>query len=115
MESLLSTNAILAARVSLSNVRKTYEFEQACVCFDLLIDGKSVGSSLEWLADNGELVRQDCHLDINPDIFDAAEQAIGDDEIDALDISLAVQALLEEALANDVPAGDLFDFDNDKA
>lgn len=130
---LLYSTAITAAledRISLANVslgaEDNGESSTACIHFDLIVDGKTVGSSLEWLDEDGDLVREDRHLHVNRDTLYAARDVLDDDEIDADDVGIAVAELLRKAVEefrldlamreaverDPLDAGDLFDFDD---
>ncbi|MDX0534380.1 hypothetical protein GOC55_13055 [Sinorhizobium medicae] len=49
------------------------------VAFDVAVDGEIVGSTLEWLDEDHDLVRDDCHLDINPDVLKTAADRLDED------------------------------------
>lgn len=70
------------------------------IVFDLLVDGHSVGWSLEWLDEDDDLAWQDSHRGIDWDILDAANRALGDGPLDIEDIHIVVVDLLRNALAN---------------
>lgn len=50
--------------------------EQRHVAFDLTVDGKVVDSTLEWLDEDYDLVREDRHLDINREWRSAIYRAV---------------------------------------
>ncbi len=67
-------------RIRVLNARFAEEVDMPRhVAFDVAVDREIIGSSIEWLDDNRNLVREDCHLDINPDVVLTATNIIGSD------------------------------------
>lgn len=70
-------------RILILNARLIEEVDMPRhIAFDVAVDRKIIGSSLEWLDDSRDLVREDCHLDINPDVVLMATNIIGSDYSD---------------------------------
>lgn len=65
----------LVPRLTLANVRRSTEYDTSCLMFEVVVDGKTIGESLEWLDDDGDVVRTDCNNDVNPEVFDAVFDA----------------------------------------
>lgn len=83
-------------RILILNARFVEEVDMPRhVAFDVAVDRKIIGNSLEWLDDNLDLVREDCHLDINPDVVLMATNIIGSDYSD---VHAAVVRYLEGAV-----------------
>lgn len=102
--SIALPSANLEDRITLANVSLGAEDNSAsatgstsCIYFDLLVEGKSVGSSLEWLDDDGDVVVDDRNNDVNPDVILAAYSALDDEEIDRSDVAVFVVELLRDA------------------
>jgi hypothetical protein len=80
-------------RLALANVSIGSECDTPCIHFDVLVDGKNVGGSLEWLDEDGDLVRDDGHLSVNREVIDDVVDALCDDTDDS-DVYVALRALL---------------------
>lgn len=71
----------LKNRIALANARIVPAADDLPrhVAFDVVVDGKEVCNTLEWLDKDYDLVSQDCHLDVNQDYIDAVADALGSD------------------------------------
>ncbi|MEW9616941.1 hypothetical protein AB3G45_24345 [Shinella sp. S4-D37] len=70
--------APLAERISIVNAKFVAD-DGVHIAFDVALDGKVVCSTLEWLDGDLNLVREECHIDANPDHESAVARALGDD------------------------------------
>lgn len=69
----------LADRISIVNAE--FDFDEAIhILFDIAVDGEIVERTLEWLDDDLDLVRQDCHLDVNSCYRESVANALGADK-----------------------------------
>ena len=77
----LSTETVaIANRICIVNARFAEEIDmQRHVAFDVAVDGEIIGSSLEWLDEDYDLVRNDRHLEINPDVLKIAADVLDED------------------------------------
>ncbi len=93
--------APLSKRISVVN-EKIVDDEGMQVLFDIAVDDEIVYSTLEWLDEDLDIVRQDAHLDCNKEYRGAIWTALGDSadrsgDID--DVEGVVHDKLVEALA----------------
>lgn len=86
----------LTNRIKIVNARFAEEMDMPLhVAFDVAVDGEIVGSTLEWLDEDDDLVRIDNNLDVNTDILRAVSERL-DEDYD--DVYMAALQLLKAAL-----------------
>ncbi|MBY5755877.1 hypothetical protein [Rhizobium leguminosarum] len=96
MYQLKSHTFELKNRISIVNARIDAEIDvPPHVAFDVAVDGKTIGSSLEWLDLDHDVVRNDCHLDINRDVLETVANRLHEDYCD---VYAVVLQLLEDAV-----------------
>ncbi|AWM24076.1 hypothetical protein [Sinorhizobium fredii] len=98
MHQLNTETVALTNRISIVNARFAEETDMPLhVAFDVAVDGEIVGSTLEWLDHDRDLVRNDCHLDINPDVLKTVSDRLDEDYDDVYVAALQLrEAAVEE-------------------
>lgn len=98
MNSMTTETVAISNRISIVNARFAEESDTPRhVAFDVAVDGEIVGSTLEWLDEDYDLVRDDCHLDINPDVLRTAADRLDEDYDDVYFAALEMlKAVVEE-------------------
>ncbi|QCL83359.1 hypothetical protein CFBP5875_01455 [Agrobacterium pusense] len=93
----MEIEASISNRLSIVNAKFVEASDDLArhVAFDVAVDGEIVGSTLEWLDEDHDLVRDDCHLDINPDVLKTVADRL-DEDYD--DVYVAALQLLEAAV-----------------
>lgn len=93
----MEIEASISNRVSIVNAKFVEASDDLPrhVAFDVAIDGEIVGSTVEWLDEDHDLVRDDCHLDINPNVLKTAADRLDEDYGD---VYFAAVSLLEAAV-----------------
>ncbi|QOD63840.1 hypothetical protein HGK82_00785 [Ochrobactrum sp. MT180101] len=96
MQQLNTETVAITNRISIVNAKFVEETDLPLhVAFDVAVDGEIVGSTLEWLDEDRDLVRNDSHLDVNPDVLKTVSDRLDEDYGD---VYIAAFRLLEAAV-----------------
>ncbi|MET4687672.1 hypothetical protein [Sinorhizobium fredii] len=104
MYQLKTETVELKNRISIVNARIDAEIDvPPHVAFDVAVDGETIGSTLEWLDEDRDLVRNDFHLDINRDVLKTVSNRLDEDfgEVYAVVLELLEAAVEELKEANE--------------
>ncbi|MBB3314612.1 hypothetical protein FHT77_000454 [Rhizobium sp. BK181] len=96
MHQLNTETVAIANRLGIVNAKFAEDDDMPFhVAFEVSVDGEIIGGTLEWLDEDHDLVRNDCHLDINPDVLRTAADRLDEDYSD---VYSAVVQLLQAAV-----------------
>jgi hypothetical protein len=86
----------MTKNIEIVNFVRGFEAGTACAQFDISVDGV-LFNTLEWLDEDGDIVRDDLNNDVNPEVMRAARDAY-DEDMEIWNFKKLVFGLVEEKL-----------------